>query len=260
MRVVLRGSLGDVVVVTAAIREYRRYRPAERVHLETNRPELFVGNPRLEGTQEEDQQTVRLPLGGGYPLGHMAHAYGQAMGIRVVDTTPEIFLSAAEQAVAAEIPLGERTLAIDTWAGWPSRRVSHAFWEAVATGAQQAGWGVVEVGAHHRDCTGAVRWAALPGVDSLVNKLSVRETAAVLARVTVYAGCDSGLAHLAAAVHTPQIILYGPQPWWTRAYRSTIPLFPAACACLAKERCQAAQHCLDEITPDDVLRALHAHA
>lgn len=51
-----------------------------------------------------------------------------------------------------------------------------------------------------------------PHVRSLVGKISLRETAEIMASAGVVVGNDSGLSHIAAAVGTPTIMLFGPTP------------------------------------------------
>jgi len=51
-----------------------------------------------------------------------------------------------------------------------------------------------------------------PHVRSLVGQLSLRETAELMAAAGVVVGNDSGLSHIAAAVGTPTIMLFGPTP------------------------------------------------
>jgi ADP-heptose:LPS heptosyltransferase len=49
-------------------------------------------------------------------------------------------------------------------------------------------------------------------VRSLVGQLSLRETAGVLAAAGAVVANDSGLGHIAGAVGTPTILLFGPTP------------------------------------------------
>lgn len=49
-------------------------------------------------------------------------------------------------------------------------------------------------------------------VRSFAGKLSLRETAELLAAAGAFAGNDSGLSHIAAAVGTPAVMLFGPTP------------------------------------------------
>ena len=54
---------------------------------------------------------------------------------------------------------------------------------------------------------------------SLIDQLTLRETAAVLAAAGAVVGNDSGLAHLAAAMGTPTVMVFGPTPPSTRLLR-----------------------------------------
>ena len=54
-----------------------------------------------------------------------------------------------------------------------------------------------------------------PHVRSLVDKLSLRQTAACMAAAGVVVANDSGLGHVAAAVGVPTIMLFGPTPHQT---------------------------------------------
>ena len=49
-------------------------------------------------------------------------------------------------------------------------------------------------------------------VRSLVEQLSLREIAEVIASAGVVVGNDSGLSHVAGAVGTPTVVLFGPTP------------------------------------------------
>lgn len=51
----------------------------------------------------------------------------------------------------------------------------------------------------------------LPGIE-VVRNVPLRRVAALLAHCTLYVGNDSSLMHLAAAVRTPVVALFGPTP------------------------------------------------
>ena len=59
----------------------------------------------------------------------------------------------------------------------------------------------------------------------IVQNLHLRRVAALLSQCELYVGNDSGLMHLAAAVGTPVVILFGPTaphlylPGWVRSKR-----------------------------------------
>src|SRR5207237_2248924 len=64
----------------------------------------------------------------------------------------------------------------------------------------------------------AVAWP--PHVRSLVGRLTLRETAELLAGAGAVVANDRGLAHVAAAVGAPTVMLFGPTP------HATLGTFP----------------------------------
>lgn len=261
MRVESGGSLGDEVALTGALRAYRATFPSERIALTVRHPEVFETLSWLEAA-EDNGAVYRLRLGGDrYDREHLVIDYGGQMGVNVFDTKPEIALGAYELASGAGVVAAyagrSKTLTIDTWAGWPSRRYSR--WEAVVdyllTLAPDLC--VIEVGASVPDCDGRTRGDVRLRRASaqLVDLFSVRETASIIAWSNLYVGSDSGLAHVAAAVGTPQVVLYGPKPWWTRAYSTTCWVVPEY-ACECDEHCS--RGCVDSIPPLRVASAIAA--
>ena len=89
-----------------------------------------------------------------------------------------------------------------------------------------------------------VRWCAGPeeAIDDAVRFENLYELACSLASARVYIGNDSGITHLAAAVGTPVVAIFGPTDpgvWAPRGERVSV---------LSGDR-------LEEITADEVLRA-----
>lgn len=231
MRLILHGSLGDEVAVTGLVRALRRQRPRERLTVDVRRPELFAGNPHLVGGSEDDGVTVHLPLGGD-GVHHLVDAYGAACGIVVDDTTPELFLTEDEHAWADSLLLPAGTIAVDIWSGWPSRRWPFVRFMALVDALVLAGHQVVEVGATVPDCAGATRSGPLPNVSrSFLDRASIRQTAALLTRCALFVGNDSGLAHLAAAVGTPSVVIFGPVKAEQRRYATTVPVLTSTGGC-----------------------------
>jgi len=236
MHLVIGGSLGDEVALTGVLREIHRSRPRERITVAARHPEVFAGHPDLADSYPEDDGTTHvLPLDPWPLTGPLPYAYGHVLGVQVVDPTPTIELAADDfrglrekiGGVAVDALAAGITVAIDTWAGWPRRRWPIDRFDDLARRlACERGVQVVEVGASTPDCTGAQRpaWALPDARWSLVDRLAIRETAALLSLARLYVGNDSGLAHVAAAVGTPAVVIYV-VPWWGRAYPSTIPVF-----------------------------------
>lgn len=264
MRLRINGSLGDEVALTAAIAAYRSCFPHEGISVEGVRyPDVFAGNPHLTDPRASEPVTT-LALGTNAHGDHLVAGYLRAMGVPPAFLTvvrPRLYLSEREQEGAAELLPSRAAVAIDTWAGWPSRRWPQHRFEAVAAHVSRAGWDVIEVGRTQADCYGHERGPErLEHVaESYVDKLTIRGTAALLQRCRLYIGNDSGLAHLAAAVGTEQVVIYGRVPPTERMYGSTTAVWAvgARCAPECDERCRrTAGGCLDEVTVDMVMDAV----
>ena len=88
------------------------------------------------------------------------------------------------------------------------------------------------------------------------------ETAALIERSALFIGSDSGIAHLAAAVGTPSVALFGPQdprrfrPWSNRTIvlHHAVPCFP----CNQTKCVVPSNPCVNMIFVDDVLRQAEA--
>ena len=88
--------------------------------------------------------------------------------------------------------------------------------------------------------------------------LKIFETAALLERSAFFIGSDSGIAHLAAAVGTPSVVLFGPQdperfrPWSDRTIvlHRPVPCFP----CKQTKCVVPSNPCVNLVFVDDVMR------
>lgn len=216
MRLTAGGALGDEIAMTAVIREYKKKFPDEMVRIfQSMFPDVWKYNPNLKWGNLESGKVLRIGDWFGNLRGSIPHLVAKQLGFELVNDTPELWLSAEEQEVDYGLPDSDRLIAIDPWAMRHNRR--WPYFEELSKQLTDSGWVVVEVGA-----------SKAPPIDcavSLNNKLTIRETMAVLARCSLYVGNDSGLFHMAAAVGTPQIVLFGPTPWQARAYWNTLSLW-----------------------------------
>jgi ADP-heptose:LPS heptosyltransferase len=95
----------------------------------------------------------------------------------------------------------------------------------------------------------------------LAGMLTLRDSCAVIAAAALFVGIDSGLAHLATAVDTPTVVLFGatdPRKWGvsTGAHAVVWKRVPCSPCCIFgyHRPCRAIQ-CMDEITVEDVASA-----
>ena len=135
---------------------------------------------------------------------------------------------------------------------WPLER-----WAAFVAGlrARHPDVRVVQVGAR--------RSRAIPGVDvDLVDRTSLAEAAWVVKHALVHVDTDSGLAHLARAVHAPAVVLFGPTDAGYYGHPGHANLAPARCGnCwwstpdwLARcPRGLARPECVESIAPEVVV-------
>lgn len=106
----------------------------------------------------------------------------------------------------------------------------------------------------------------IPAARDYTNRTSLRETCALLQRCRVLITGDSGPMHLAGAVGTPVLALFGPTtrewgffPAGPRDRVLELPLSCRPCSLHGKSRCPRNHACLYGITPEQVMRALEAY-
>ncbi len=100
---------------------------------------------------------------------------------------------------------------------------------------------------------------------SFVNASTVRETAALLSRASALVTGDSGPMHLATAVGTPAVALFGPtaKAWGFMpqgakdlVLQKALPCRP--CSLHGAKACPRNHECMTGINPEDVMNALRA--
>ena len=97
------------------------------------------------------------------------------------------------------------------------------------------------------------------GAAELAPPTSIADLIAIVGEASLMVSGDTGPVHLAAAVGTPIVGIYGPTdaarngPW--SADDVTVSRF-TACGCHHQRRCRAARWCLEDISVDDVTAAI----
>jgi len=93
---------------------------------------------------------------------------------------------------------------------------------------------------------------------SLVNRLNLKELAALYSKSILYIGCDTGPTHIASAMKTPVIVIFGSSDfniWWPhkvvhKIVRKKLDCSP--CAGCSKDR----YYCIENIEVDEVMAAV----
>ena len=96
-------------------------------------------------------------------------------------------------------------------------------------------------------------------ITNLAGKLSLDELAYVISRLDLFVTGDSGPMHIAAAVKTPVVALFGPEdPIYTKPYTKPdlyrIVQKELSCRPCINKRC-GRPVCMESIKPEDVLQA-----
>lgn len=161
----------------------------------------------------------RKVLGKGRADEHRVRELGRLFGLDPppaprVWTAPE-----HERAAAALLPAGGPVLAIGpaaNWRGkeWRAERFAELAARLVAADGILPGARVAVLAAAHEGAQAAPLLASLPEERrlDLVGRLDLLTVAAVLKRVALFIGNDTGLMHLAAASGAPTLGLFGPSP------------------------------------------------
>ena len=170
----------------------------------------------------------------------------------------------AEEARAERLLAGVRgpRVALHAGARWRTKLWQPTDWQALAAGLTAEGFGVFLTGSREDATLANDILAGLdPAPAAFVGQLSLKELAAVLARIDVMVTVDSGPMHMAAAMGTPVVALFGAtDPRRTGPWGDAVILRrDLDCSPCLKRQCGIADQyrCMREVQVPEVLRAVH---
>jgi len=115
-------------------------------------------------------------------------------------------------------------------------------------------------GPSDRPAAAEARRAAGPAVHDFVGETSLAQLVALLRSAQLFVGCDTGPMHLAAAVGTPVVALFGPaDPARTGPFGPghVVLREPPPCAPCGRRTCNQPRHaCMEDLTVAGVLAAV----
>jgi heptosyltransferase-2 len=150
-------------------------------------------------------------------------------------------------------------LAVHLGAGTAAKRWPARHWRALLDRFLADGWRVVVVGG--LEDVGASRSiASHEGLRDWTGTLAVSETTALLERVDLFVGADSGPAHMAASAGVPSVILFSgtnlPRQWRPYSRRALVLRHRVPCRPCHCKVCPLVDHpCLADLRPERVYRA-----
>ncbi len=199
------------------------------------------------------------------------HLIKQSFGFAATNKQLELATTPANEAAAdglwkrLKLPPGEQVMLLNTGGAfgdakhWPAEySVSLALRAADEFGLTT----LVLCGPRERTAAAAIETSANhPRVKSLAHEdVSFGTTKAIIRRSRLLITTDSGPRHIASALNTPTVVLFGPiDPRWSRNYqRQTIELtVPLECAPCGQRTCPLGHHrCMRDLTVDQVLKAV----
>jgi heptosyltransferase I len=213
--------------------------------------------------------------GARFPMTHVVptppqpvHAVDRYLALAAALDAPDarreftIAVGAGAESRAERLLLGLPTIRVGVhpFARWDTKLWTADRWRAVIEALAARGYGVVVTGGPQEAVAAAGLADGLPAVRSLAGELSVKELAAVLARMALLVTLDSGPMHVAGAMGTPVVAVFGPTD-----PRRTGPIGPAtilrrelSCSPCLSRTCQIAEtgRCMQEISAAAVLEAV----
>jgi ADP-heptose:LPS heptosyltransferase len=246
--VLFPGALGDLVLVVPALRRWRARRPDARVTLAVagwlralastsgvadayaslddadavglfggaRMPSWFGVRPHVVawiGASDPDVRARLEALASGVELfgvvrgdgpEHAAGVYARQLGVPNAAARSAWASPPSERAALAAPPGGPPLLAVHAGAGARAKRWAHEGFVEIARRWRADGGAVIEVvGPADADVT------PIPDARRAVD-WPLPDLLALLARVTVYVGNDTGVSHLAGAAGAPGVVVFGP--------------------------------------------------
>jgi heptosyltransferase III len=170
--------------------------------------------------------TERRVMGKGDPREHRVRQLARLFGLDP-PPAPRLWLARQHEQVAATlVPAGGPVLAIGpaaNWRGkqWRGERFAELALKLTAADGLLPGARVAVLAAAHERAQAAPLLAALPSARrlDLVGRTDLLAAAAALKRAALFIGNDTGIMHMAAAMGTPTLGLFGPSrpehyaPW-----------------------------------------------
>lgn len=205
-RIVVRRwhSAGDVLLIGAVVRALWQQNPLCEIVVETMFSELFAGNPCVSGCGRDvgrhpNDLVIDLDMSSECgPMRHFITSYARTAGIDDPPHRTEFYAHLKEP---HQLPEG-RWCAIHTLTTWEGKNWKRENFAQLARQLREDGWKIVEVGATADYAT------AEPDLD-LCGRTTPAQLGKVLSECGLFVGVDSFPMHLAGAVGTPVVGIYG---------------------------------------------------
>ena len=186
-------------------------------------------------------------------------------GIDTKDTIPKLWVSEKVKKRVGQLLDHEGVTAVNRWitlnpfSRWQYKEWGYEKWVQIVDWLwEEYGISTVIVGApEEREKSIDIADNCKEKIFNLTGKTTLDELAGVLSLSSLHLGVDSAAPHIAAAVGTPTITIYGPSDWrdWAPQGKKHTVVFPdCKCAPCHQKGCDntGRSRCLEELTIDKV--------
>lgn len=204
----IRWRLGDEVMAIPIYEGIKRRYPFCHLTVWCNYPELLIRNPHVDAvigpkddpTNADCDRLLLLRDASRYEF--RLDAYARNAGIPTPSMNPRLYYEdwSVKQLAYRELR-NKDFIAVCTGGTWETKRWPAERWQALCDALSADGERIVQLG--HND-------ARLSVSDCMVDETSIYEAACMLRSAKLLITTDSGLLHLALAVGTPVLGLFGP--------------------------------------------------
>jgi ADP-heptose:LPS heptosyltransferase len=287
------GGIGDAIMSTPGLRVIKREHPGSRIIFYSVCPDLFRGLPYLDEVKHchdfsdpwavvcSGDSNVDVNVHVNYqnyyeslkhkhinftyentknPRRHLACVHGDHLGVAVTNVVPDCVVPREAADRFAQAWSGRpRPWVVVNRASSPSTMNKEwlpKHWEALMA-SLLVDMTIIDVGAEQVDDT----FAGSPNYVDLRGKTTLSEVVAAISVADVHVGPVSGPMHIAAAVGTPSVVIYGGrEPPRCTAYPNNINLFQKVpCSpCWLLTPCPYDRKCMQWIRPKQVEAAIGA--
>lgn len=253
------GGIGDELQVSTILREWSRKHNAPICAHVSQAQELFEHNPYQQC--DPAIETVQTLLPNKTPGVSSAQHLADQLNLGPLEhPTPSIYLQPSEIEGCWRDLLGKYEdqilVAFNVFGTFHSNTYPAGLWDVVVEQASARGYKTVQIGNHsYRNRKGD---QPLLNVDiQLEGQTTLREVATVLWHCNAYIGVDTGLFHIAAAVETPQVVLFRADGSRLNGYPSTIAVENTEpCDSRCHDRCERPEPCISQIDPMRIVDAM----
>lgn len=198
----IRWRLGDEIMAMPIYEGLRAKWPDAHISVLCNHPDVLIDNPAVHRVNvvPKEPDTYICLRSGPKDVFRLEH-YARCAHIPVPENRPRLYYTDWRTDTLTTLPKDRPIIALASGASWVHKRWPMPKWCALAERLLSKGYGIVELGQGDE---------AIGVGLNLVGKTTVREAACLLHAADMLVCCDSGLMHLARAVSTPVLALFGP--------------------------------------------------